>query len=169
MVIFNGQRKSICSTLLKMHALLAMHAPCDYVHANQLNGSTSRVQRGGKKQTVADFSKWHHLPFIIQYKGKPPPSKGDESYAIVTPVRTHWQRFNRTNMSKTILQCDYISMLTHFFFFLKCRKLQIPRHCSSRHCPLVELWEELMTWLQPLPSGTKPDKPIFDKLKKSFA
>lgn len=99
-----------------MHALLAMHAPCDYVHANQLNGSTSRVQRGGKKQTVADFSKWHHLPFIIQYKGKPPPSKGDESYTVVTPVQTHWQRFNRTNMSKTILQCDYISMLTHFFF-----------------------------------------------------
>lgn len=67
-----------------MHALLAMHAPCDYEHANQLNGSTSRVQRGGEKQTVADFSKWHHLPFIIQYKGKPPPSE-DESYTIVTP------------------------------------------------------------------------------------
>lgn len=122
-------------------------------------------EEGGKKQTVADFSKWHHLSFIIQYKGKPPLSKGGESYTIVTPVQTHWRRFNRTNMGKTILQCDFISTLTHFFF-LKCRQFQIPRHRSSWHCPLVELWEELMTRLLPLPSAQDLTSHF---LQKSFA
>lgn len=119
---FNSQRKSICSSLLKTHALLVMHARAIMcMQTNWMDLAALCKRGGGGKQTVADFSKWHHLSFIIQYKSMLFPSEGTQSYIIVTPVQSHRQSFYHIRKTS-----PWMRLCTHpdrFFFFLKCSQL----------------------------------------------
>lgn len=117
MLVFNSQRKSICSTLLKMHALLATRAPCECA-CKSIEWIYQPCAERGEKANSGRFLQMASSPFHYSIQKEASSERRRRALHYCNPVQTHWQRFYGTNMSKTIIQCDYISTLTIFWFLI---------------------------------------------------